>query len=106
MLLAIVANCVLMAQSANDIKDDKTAEYTFTAIYTVEAIVKALARGVILADHTLLRDPWNWLDVIVLSSACVCLSRLATSVLLDCPLLSSFHATPRNATLISPRFLD
>ena len=101
MLLAIVANCVFMAQSANDLKEDKTAEYTFTAIYTVEAIVKAFARGVILADHTLLRDPWNWLDVIVLSSACVSSYVSASTP----PLLHSPPATPPDATPFSTDFL-
>lgn len=43
----------------------------FTIIYTVEGTVKMLARGFILADFTYLRDAWNWLDFIVVSSALV-----------------------------------
>ena len=49
--------------------DEYVPEYTFLAIYTIEAIVKAFARGVIMAKHTYLRDPWNWLDFVVLISA-------------------------------------
>lgn len=43
--------------------------YTFTAIYTIEFIVKALARGFILTPFTYLRDPWNWLDFLVIGLA-------------------------------------
>ena len=39
----------------------------FTAIYTVEGLVKILARGFILADFHYLRDAWNWLDFIVVA---------------------------------------
>lgn len=40
--------------------------YIFTGIYTVEAILKCFSRGFILDKHTYLRDPWNWLDFIVI----------------------------------------
>ena len=49
--------------------DESVPEFTFLAIYTIEAIVKAIGRGVILHNFTYLRDPWNWLDFIVLVSA-------------------------------------
>jgi hypothetical protein len=42
---------------------------TFTAIYTVESLVKILARGFILSPFTYLRDAWNWLDFVVVSLA-------------------------------------
>ena len=38
----------------------------FTTIYTTEAVVKILARGIILHDFTYLRDAWNWLDFAVI----------------------------------------
>jgi hypothetical protein len=40
--------------------------YAFTIIYTLEAIIKILARGFILDEFSFLRDPWNWLDLIVI----------------------------------------
>jgi hypothetical protein len=45
--------------------------YVFTAIYTVEALTKCIARGFILKKFTFLRDPWNWLDFIVITLAYV-----------------------------------
>jgi len=39
----------------------------FTGIYTVESIVKILARGFMLTNFTYLRDAWNWLDFLVVA---------------------------------------
>ncbi|KAM6307327.1 sodium channel protein type 2 subunit alpha-like isoform 9-T9 [Aegotheles albertisi] len=44
-------------------------KYTFTGIYTFEFLVKVLARGFCINDFTCLRDPWNWLDFVVISFA-------------------------------------
>uniref|UniRef100_A0A8C3V9V6 Sodium channel protein n=1 Tax=Catharus ustulatus TaxID=91951 RepID=A0A8C3V9V6_CATUS len=43
--------------------------YTFTGIYTFEFLVKVFARGFCINDFTCLRDPWNWLDFVVISFA-------------------------------------
>jgi hypothetical protein len=43
--------------------------YIFTIIYTLEALTKCVARGFILEKFTFLRDPWNWLDFIVITLA-------------------------------------
>jgi hypothetical protein len=45
--------------------------YIFTIIYTLEALTKCVARGFILEKYTFLRDPWNWLDFIVIIFAYV-----------------------------------
>ena len=45
--------------------------YVFTIIYTIEALTKCVARGFILKKFTFLRDPWNWLDFIVIVLAYV-----------------------------------
>lgn len=37
----------------------------------MECTVKILARGLIINKFTYLRDPWNWLDFIVIISAYV-----------------------------------
>uniref|UniRef100_A0A3P9JVQ9 Sodium channel protein n=1 Tax=Oryzias latipes TaxID=8090 RepID=A0A3P9JVQ9_ORYLA len=61
-------NCELIRADSNSTWT-KPVEYTFTAIYTFESLVKILARGFCLGEFTFLRDPWNWLDfsVIVLA---------------------------------------
>jgi hypothetical protein len=43
--------------------------YTFTGIYTFESLIKILARGFCVGKFTFLRDPWNWLDFMVISMA-------------------------------------
>ena len=43
--------------------------YVFLAIYTAEMMIRCLARGFILTKHMYLREPWNWLDFIVVMSA-------------------------------------
>uniref|UniRef100_A0A3Q4B3I1 Ion transport domain-containing protein n=1 Tax=Mola mola TaxID=94237 RepID=A0A3Q4B3I1_MOLML len=39
--------------------------FVFIAIYSVEVIVKVMSRGFCVGKFTFLRDPWNWLDVMV-----------------------------------------
>ncbi|XP_053568794.1 sodium channel protein type 2 subunit alpha-like [Bombina bombina] len=69
-MCTILTNCVLMAK--NSTSDwAKILEYTFTAIYTLEAVIKILARGFCLEIFTFLRDPWNWLDFTVIVMAYV-----------------------------------
>ncbi|KAK7945104.1 hypothetical protein WMY93_000832 [Mugilogobius chulae] len=45
--------------------------YTFTGIYTFESAIKIFARGFCLVPFTFLRDPWNWLDFVVIVMAYV-----------------------------------
>uniref|UniRef100_A0A8C0VXB3 Sodium channel protein type 2 subunit alpha-like n=1 Tax=Cyanistes caeruleus TaxID=156563 RepID=A0A8C0VXB3_CYACU len=69
-MLTILANCVLMTWKK--LPDwAKKVEYTFTGIYTFEFLVKVFARGFCINDFTCLRDPWNWLDFVVISFAYV-----------------------------------
>uniref|UniRef100_A0A8C5XA62 Sodium channel protein type 2 subunit alpha n=1 Tax=Malurus cyaneus samueli TaxID=2593467 RepID=A0A8C5XA62_9PASS len=67
-ILTILANCVFMTWR-NLPEWTKNVEYTFTGIYTFEFLVKVLARGFCINDFTCLRDPWNWLDFVVISFA-------------------------------------
>ncbi|XP_057317031.1 sodium channel protein 60E-like isoform X2 [Hydractinia symbiolongicarpus] len=60
-LLTIVTNCVFMALQ----NPPEISEYIFAAIYTMEMIVKILAKGFILHKYSYLRNAWNWLDFIV-----------------------------------------
>lgn len=49
--------------------NDLLCRYIFTGIYIFEALIKILARGFILDEFSFLRDPWNWLDSIVIATA-------------------------------------
>ncbi|XP_069560724.1 sodium channel protein type 4 subunit alpha A [Brachyistius frenatus] len=69
-MITILSNCVFMTMS-NPPAWSKTVEYVFTGIYTVEATVKVLSRGFCVGSFTFLRDPWNWLDFMVISMAYV-----------------------------------
>ncbi|XP_050797481.1 sodium channel protein type 5 subunit alpha-like [Gopherus flavomarginatus] len=76
-MCTILINCVFMAifetrrkSKSPKFRDwSKYVEYTFTAIYTFEVLIKILARGFWLNEFTFLRDPWNWLDFSVIAMA-------------------------------------
>uniref|UniRef100_A0A669Q454 Sodium channel protein n=1 Tax=Phasianus colchicus TaxID=9054 RepID=A0A669Q454_PHACC len=61
-MITILTNCVFMTMS-------NPPAYTFTGIYTFESLIKILSRGFCIDDFTFLRDPWNWLDFMVISMA-------------------------------------
>ncbi|XP_016296401.1 sodium channel protein type 4 subunit alpha A-like [Sinocyclocheilus anshuiensis] len=67
-MITILSNCVFMTMS-NPPAWSKTVEYVFTGIYTFEATIKVLSRGFCIGPFTFLRDPWNWLDFMVISMA-------------------------------------
>ncbi|XP_064155060.1 sodium channel, voltage gated, type VIII, alpha subunit a isoform X4 [Anguilla rostrata] len=69
-MCTILTNCVFMTFS-NPPEWSKQVEYTFTGIYTFESTVKIIARGFCIDNFTFLRDPWNWLDFMVISMAYV-----------------------------------
>lgn len=67
-MITILSNCVFMTMG-DPPAWSKIVEYVFTGIYTFEALVKVLSRGFCIGDFTFLRDPWNWLDFMVISMA-------------------------------------
>uniref|UniRef100_A0A8V5H3C6 Sodium channel protein n=1 Tax=Melopsittacus undulatus TaxID=13146 RepID=A0A8V5H3C6_MELUD len=67
-MITILTNCVFMTMS-NPPAWSKNVEYTFTGIYTFESLIKILSRGFCIDNFTFLRDPWNWLDFMVISMA-------------------------------------
>uniref|UniRef100_I3LPL6 Sodium channel protein n=1 Tax=Sus scrofa TaxID=9823 RepID=I3LPL6_PIG len=76
-ICTVVINCVFMATAhgkKSSTVDTDNAEYIFTGIYIFEALIKILARGFILDEFSFLRDPWNWLDSIVIATAFVSFS--------------------------------
>ncbi|NWH72534.1 SCN5A protein, partial [Piaya cayana] len=72
-ICTIITNCVFMTmnESSKTPSWTKYVEFTFTGIYTFEALIKILARGFCLNEFTFLRDPWNWLDFSVILMAYV-----------------------------------
>uniref|UniRef100_A0A8C9ZYM1 Sodium channel protein n=1 Tax=Sander lucioperca TaxID=283035 RepID=A0A8C9ZYM1_SANLU len=67
-MFTILTNCIFMTFS-DPPEWSKQVEYTFTGIYTFESLVKITARGFCIDGFTFLRDPWNWLDFMVISMA-------------------------------------
>ncbi|XP_052422350.1 sodium channel protein type 1 subunit alpha-like [Carassius gibelio] len=67
-MFTILANCAFMVYS-NTPDWAKNVEYAFTGIYTFEALIKIIARGFCVGQFTFLRDPWNWLDFMVIVMA-------------------------------------
>ncbi|KAI9513745.1 hypothetical protein NQZ68_039840 [Dissostichus eleginoides] len=64
-LLTILSSCVFMTLSEPP-EWSSTVERVFMAIFTFEAVVKVVARGLCAGRFTFLRDGWNWLDVLVI----------------------------------------
>ncbi|KAM9233019.1 sodium channel protein type 5 subunit alpha-like [Leptosomus discolor] len=61
----VVLNCASMA--LNKLPDALSwTEFLFTGIYTGEILIKVLARGFVWNEFTFLRDPWNFLDLVVI----------------------------------------
>ncbi|XP_073701241.1 sodium channel, voltage-gated, type I-like, alpha [Garra rufa] len=69
-MFTILANCAFMVYSQPP-DWAKNVEYAFTGIYTFEALIKIIARGFCVGKFTFLRDPWNWLDFMVIVMAYV-----------------------------------
>ncbi|XP_033124653.1 sodium channel protein type 5 subunit alpha-like [Anneissia japonica] len=71
-ILTILVNCIFLAMDVPRPEDEhvpihlEIAEYLFTTIYSIEMVVKVIARGFVLREFTYLRDPWNWLDFLVI----------------------------------------
>uniref|UniRef100_H2YKP5 Sodium channel protein n=1 Tax=Ciona savignyi TaxID=51511 RepID=H2YKP5_CIOSA len=70
-IVTILLNCLVMMITGNDKPQwsERYVEHIFTAIYTIEATVKIVGRGFALHRFSYLRDPWNWLDFIVILAA-------------------------------------
>uniref|UniRef100_A0A674D7W4 Sodium channel protein n=1 Tax=Salmo trutta TaxID=8032 RepID=A0A674D7W4_SALTR len=65
-MLTVMFNCAFMTMS-DPPAWSKTVEYVFTGIYTFEATIKVLSSGFCFGDFTYFRDPWNWLDFMLIS---------------------------------------
>ncbi|XP_051994608.1 sodium channel protein type 4 subunit alpha B isoform X2 [Xyrauchen texanus] len=67
-MLTVLSNFLFMTMSDHPAWST-TVEYAFIGIYTFEALVKVLSRGFCIGNFTYLRDPWNWLDFMVIIMA-------------------------------------
>ncbi|XP_065369010.1 sodium channel protein 60E [Calliphora vicina] len=63
-MATILFNCIFLAMT----ETVEEAEYIFLAIYTIEMVIKIIAKGFLLNKYTYLRNPWNWLDFVVITS--------------------------------------
>ncbi|XP_054614770.1 sodium channel protein type 4 subunit alpha B-like isoform X2 [Dunckerocampus dactyliophorus] len=85
-LLTVVINCVLMTMTKPPAWS-KCVVYTIIAIYASEMLIKVAARGLCVGRFTFLRNPWNWLDVMVIATAYL-------TAMLDSGTLSVFQVLP------------
>lgn len=46
----------------------RSFRFFFLAIYTIEMCIKIIAKGFVINKYTYLRNPWNWLDFVVITS--------------------------------------
>eukprot|EP00736_Rhodelphis_marinus_P010022 Rmarinus@m.20403 len=67
----ILMNCVLLA-CLDPVNDEnprnkvvESFEFPFTIIFAVEMVLKWVAFGLVLHNGSYFRDPWNWLDAVV-----------------------------------------
>ena len=72
MTFLVICSCICLALD-NPLSDPRSLlsrilnglDITFTALYTVELLLKVLAHGLIVGKHSYLRDPWNMMDLCV-----------------------------------------
>ena len=69
----IIINCIfLIFETIPSLEITSTySEFIFTIIFIIEFILKVIAYGFILESHSYLRDPWNWIDFIVVISSII-----------------------------------
>nr|CAB3265895.1 sodium channel protein type 4 subunit alpha B-like [Phallusia mammillata] len=65
-MFVIICNCACMVPAEPVWWIENYLEHVFTAIYVIEAAIKIITRGFALHQFSYLRDPWNWLDFIVI----------------------------------------
>lgn len=57
-----MVNCIFLAMS-NEVefvtKNETIIDQTFLIIYTVEMVLKIIAMGFVMRQHSYLRDAWN-----------------------------------------------
>jgi hypothetical protein len=67
-LFVIMLNCLVLAtdNEVSFVTDNiKIIDNIFLIIYTIEMVLKIIAMGFCMREHSYLRDPWNKLDFVV-----------------------------------------
>ncbi|XP_046400026.1 sodium channel protein para-like [Ischnura elegans] len=64
MVATVLTNCFFLIMPSTPVIEG--IELIFLGIYTLELVVKVMARGFVLQPFTYLRDSWNWLDLFVI----------------------------------------
>lgn len=60
--------CINLSLSIKELVFRIYSRYIFLAIYSCEMVIKVIAKGFALNKYTYLRNPWNWLDFVVITS--------------------------------------
>ena len=65
--IIIIINCIFLIFETINVLQKTTiySNYIFVSLFCLEAILKIIAYGFILDQNTYLRDPWNWIDFII-----------------------------------------
>ena len=63
--LTILANCVFLALDLDQTVSENS-DLVFTIIYIIEFFIRLFAQGAFQGSHTYFRDPWQWLDFLVI----------------------------------------
>jgi hypothetical protein len=82
--IIIVLNCIFLVFETID-RLKWISEYSstvFTMLFLIEMCLKIIAYGFVLDDFTYLRDPWNWLDFIIVVAGLISLLPDSSSHLL------------------------
>ena len=67
MNIIVVLNCIFLLLETID-KFELYSDYIhdfFTLLFLIECLLKIIAYGFFLDDYSYLRDPWNWIDFII-----------------------------------------
>ena len=64
-LKKVIVNCGFMTLSKPPPFVENVLEHVFMTIYTLECIVKIIARGFFVDQMSYVRDPWNLVDLFV-----------------------------------------
>ena len=67
-LFVIVANSVVLALGDNPLLSD-TIDWVFLYLYTIEMMLKISGLGFVFDDKSYIRDPWNILDFVIVTTA-------------------------------------
>ena len=65
--IIIIINCIFLIFETINVLQITTiySNYIFVSLFCLEAILKIIAYGFVLDQNTYLRDPWNWIDFII-----------------------------------------